>query len=343
MKIRVIRVDLPLKHVLTYARGSISVARAIVVELEQDGLRGHGEVQENPYYEITVEEMTDLIEKTRDILDDYALADPVAMWRFLRPVLGESRYAQTVVDMAACDLWGKMKNRPLWQIWRMRPNGPYPRTSFTLGTDTIVDQVMERFRENPNWPIYKIKMGGKRDMDIVRELRKATNAVFRVDVNGVWNVEQTLHNAPELKKLGVEFIEQPLPPDDWEGMEILKKQCPLPIMADESCACEADIDRCAEYFFGVNLKPCKVGGLTPMRQAMSHAREKGLKILLGSGIESTIAMSATAQFAAGADYLDLDGPQLIEKKVGSGVRSENGVLTFPQEEDTGTGVRVSFR
>ena len=342
MKIRVIRVDLPLKHVLTYARGSISVARSIVVELEQDGLRGHGEVQENPYYNITVEEMTALVQSTSDMLEDYALADPVAMWRFLRPVLGESRYAQTAVDMAACDLWGKMRNRPLRQIWRMRSSGSYPLTSFTLGIDTV-DQVMERFQENPNLPIYKLKMGGKHDMNTIRELRKATSAVFRVDVNGAWTVEKTLHYAPELKKLGVEFIEQPLPPDDWEGMEILKEQCPLPIIADESFACEADIDRCAEYFYGINLKPCKVGGMIPMRQAISHAREKGLKILLGSGIESTIVMSATAQFAALADYLDLDGPQLIEKKVGTGVSSENGVLTFPKDEDTGTGIRVSFR
>ena len=342
MKIRVIRVDLPLKHVLTYARGSISAARTIVVELEQDGLRGHGEVQENPYYKITVEEMTDLVNNTREMLEDYALADPEAMWRFLKPVLGESRYAQTAVDMAACDLWGKMRNRPLWQIWRMRPTGRYPLTSFTLGIDTV-DQVMERFRETPNQPVYKLKMGGKYDMETVRELRKATGAVFRVDVNGAWNVEKTLHNAPELKKLGVEFIEQPLPPDDWEGMEILKEQCPLPIIADESCACEADIDRCAEYFSGVNLKLCKVGGMIPMRGAMLHAREKGLKILLGSGIESTIVMSATAQFAALADYLDLDGPQLIEKKIGTGVRSENGVLTFPTDDDSGTGIRVSFR
>ena len=340
MKLRIIRVDLPLKHVLTFSRGSISVARTIVVELEQDGLRGHGEVQEDPYYNVTVEEMTDLIQKTREMLEDYALADPVAMWRYLQPVLGESRYAQTAIDMAACDLWGKMRNRPLWQIWRMRPVGPYPQTSFTIGIDSI-DQVMERFHENPDWPIYKIKMGAKNDMDIVREMRKATDAVFRVDVNGAWNVETTLHNAPELKELGVEFIEQPLPADDWEGMEILRDQCPLPIMADESCTCEADIDRCAEYFFGVNFKPCKFGGLTPMRQAFAHAREKGLKILLGCGIESTIAISGSSQFASMADYLDLDGPQLIEKKVGAGVQSENGQLTFPEEN--GTGIRVLFR
>ena len=340
MKLRIIRVDLPLKHVLTYARGSISVARTIVVELEQDGLRGHGEVQENPYYKITVEEMTDLVQNTKEMLDDYALADPVAMWRFLQPVLGKSRYAQTAVDMAACDLWGKMRNRPLWQIWRMRPAHPFPRTAFTLGIDTV-DQVMERFNENPNWPIYKLKMGGKHDLATVQELRKVTNAVFRVDVNGAWNVEKTLHFASEFAKLGVEFIEQPLPPDDWEGMEILKKKCPIPIMADESCACEADFDRCAEYSFGVNLKPCKFGGLTPMRQAVKRTREKGLKILLGCGIESSISMSGAAQFAPMADYLDLDGPQLIEKKVGTGVRSENGVLTFSDEN--GTGIRVSFR
>ncbi|MDR1491960.1 MAG: dipeptide epimerase [Planctomycetaceae bacterium] len=340
MNIKVIRVDLPVKHVLTYSRGSISVARAIVVELEQDGLRGHGEVQENPHYNITVEELTEHVLKIQEMLEDYAMADPVSMWRYLNPVLSVSPYAQSAVDMAACDLWGKIRNKPLWYIWRLRPTLPLPKTCFTIGIDTI-DQVIERFHENPNWPIYKIKLGGKNDMQMVRELRKLTNAVFRVDVNGMWNVETTLHHAPELKELGVEFIEQPLSPEDWEGMEILKNQSPLPIMADESCASENDIDRCAEYFFGINAKPCKFGGLTPMRHALDHAKEKGLKILLGCGIESTIAISASAQFASLADYLDLDGPQLIEKKVGTGVCSENGELTFPDEN--GTGVCVLFR
>jgi L-alanine-DL-glutamate epimerase-like enolase superfamily enzyme len=112
-------------------------------------------------------------------------------------------------------------------------------------------------------------------------------------------------------------------------------------MADESFRSEDDLDRCAEYFFGVNVKPCKFGGLTPMRPALPRIKEKGLKILLGCGIESTISISASAQFAAFADYLDLDGPQLIEKKIGTGVRTENGKLIFPNEN--GTGIRVLFR
>ena len=340
MKLRIIRVDLPLKHVLTFSRGSVSVVRTIVVELEQDGLRGHGEVQENPYYNTNVEEMTELIQKTRDLLEDYALADPLALWRHLRPALGESRYAQTVVDMAACDLWGKIRNRPLWRIWGYKPTASLPQACFTIGIDSI-DQVLERFRENPDWPVYKIKMGAKNDMQIVRALREVTRAVFRVDVNGAWDVETTLHHAKELKTLGVELIEQPLPADDWEGMSILKKKCPIPIIADESCASEEDIDRCAEFFYGVNFKPCKFGGLTPMRQAFAHAKEKGLKVVLGCGIESSIAISGSAQFASLADYIDLDGPHLIEKKVGSGVRTERGQLFFPEEN--GTGIRVSFR
>jgi len=340
MKLRIIRVDLPLKHVLTISRCSVSVVRTVVVELEQDGLRGHGEVQENPYYGSSVEEISEVILSARDLVENYALADPIAFWRHLRPVLGVNKYAQSAVDMAACDLWGKIRNRPLWKIWGLKPNGELPPVSLTIGMDSI-DLVLERFENYSDWPVYKIKMGARNDMNIVRALRERTNATFRLDANGAWDVDTTLKNAQELKNKNIEFIEQPLSPNDWEGMKILKKKCPIPIMADESFSCEEDIDRCADFFHGVNIKISKFGGLTPTRSVIAHVREKGLKVLLGCGIESTIAVSASAQFASLADYLDLDGPMLIEKKVGTGVRAEKGKLIYPDEN--GTGVRVLFR
>src|ERR1019366_4951929 len=95
------------------------------------------------------------------------------------------------------------------------------------------------------------------DLAIVRELRRHTPAVFRIDANTAWSADQTLAFAPELKRMGVEFIEQPLKANDWEGMRQVFRECALPVMADESCLVEEDVPRCAGFFHGINIKLTK--------------------------------------------------------------------------------------
>ncbi|MCX5997064.1 MAG: dipeptide epimerase, partial [Chloroflexi bacterium] len=118
-------------------------------------------------------------------------------------------------------------------------------------------------KEFDGWPIYKLKLGTADDLAIVRELRRHTQAVFRIDANTAWSAAQTVAIAPELKRLGVEFLEQPLKPDNWEGMRRVFLESALPLMADESCLVEADVPRCAGCFHGINIKLSKAGGLTP--------------------------------------------------------------------------------
>src|SRR5215469_11168376 len=117
MKLRLIRVDLPLKHVFINARREVSIVRTVIVELEQDGLRGHGEVYEDSFYGVTVEDIYSQLDRCRETVDRYALADPVAFWHFLQPTLGNKPFTQCAIDCAAYDLWGKMRNRPLWKLW----------------------------------------------------------------------------------------------------------------------------------------------------------------------------------------------------------------------------------
>lgn len=344
MKLRIIRVDLPLKHVFTTSRNSFSVVRTIVVELEQDGLRGHGEAYEAPYYGAEIEKMVDLIEQCRESIERYALADPTAFWRHLEPVLAKCSFARSAVDCAACDLWGKMKNRPLWKAWGLPMDTP-PLSSYSIGLDSLV-RVEERMDEMPDWPAYRIKLGDKDDMEILQMLRQKTKAPFYVDVNGGWDVETAIKRLTPLHELGVELLEQPLPADDFEGMAKLKKAIKrrpfdMPIFADESWRTEEDLEKCAEVFDGINVKLVKCGGLTPARQFIAKARHLGFKLMSANSVESTVGVSATAQLASLFDYLGVDGPLLIEKKVGTGVSVERGKLSFPNEN--GTGVRVSFR
>src|SRR5690606_18922929 len=121
-----------------------------------------------------------------------------------------------------------------------------PLTNYTIGIDTI-ENMVKKLKEMP-WPLYKIKLGTKEDVAIIKELRKHTDAVFRVDANCAWGVEETIENAKQLKPLGVEFIEQPMRADDMDGMKQVYQQSVLPLIADESCITESDVAKCVGHF-----------------------------------------------------------------------------------------------
>jgi L-alanine-DL-glutamate epimerase-like enolase superfamily enzyme len=344
MKLRIIRVDLPLRHVFETSQRSVSVVRTILVELEQDGLRGHGEAYEDKLYNANIEEMVDLLEECRETVESYALADPMAFGRTLQPFLKNNPFAQSAMDCAACDLWGKMKNKPLWKIWGLSIN-QVPDSGYNIGLDSL-ERIAERIAENPDWSIYRIKLGCKNDVQILQLIREKTKAPFHVDVNGGWNLETAIERLEPMKELGVELLEQPLPANDFDGIaclkeEMAKRNYSIPIIADESWKTEADIERCAKLFDGINLKLLKCGGLIPARQLIAKAKHLGLKLTSANSIESAVGASAISQIAPLFDYISIDGPRLIEKKVGNGVYTENGKLVYPNE--SGTGVCVPFR
>ena len=176
-------------------------------------------------------------------------------------------------------------------------------------------------------------------MAIVTELRKHTDAVFRVDANCAWTARETLENAPALKELGVEFIEQPLAADNWKGMEEVVHRSVLPVIADESCITEADVARCALHFNGINIKLTKCGGLTPARRMIRQARELGLSVMVGCMTESSVGISAIAQLLPQLDYVDMDGAMLLKKDIATGVRiTDDAMVVFP--DLGGSGVRL---
>jgi L-alanine-DL-glutamate epimerase-like enolase superfamily enzyme len=198
--------------------------------------------------------------------------------------------------------------------------------------------MVAKMNEFPGWPIYKIKLGTDHDLEIVRELRKHTQATFRVDANCGWSAEQAIRFAPELKKLGVEFIEQPLKADQWEDLKRVGQQSALPIIADESCIVEGDVKRCHGVFQGINIKLVKCGGLTPARRMIAEARKLGLSVMVGCMTESTVGISAIAQLLPLLDYVDMDGAVLLAEDVAEGVRLERGKCVYP--DAPGHGLRL---
>jgi L-alanine-DL-glutamate epimerase-like enolase superfamily enzyme len=201
-----------------------------------------------------------------------------------------------------------------------------PQTNYTIGIDTLENMVL-KMKKMP-FPIYKIKLGTKNDIEIVQELRKHTNAIFRIDANCGWTPEETLKNATVLIKLGVEFIEQPLPADDWHGAERVFHRSELPIIADESCQIESDIDKCYTYFHGVNIKLMKCGGLTPALKMIKRAKHLNLKTMVGCMTESSIGISAIAHLTPLLDFVDMDGALLLKNDIATGVKVVNGKIIF---------------
>ena len=209
-------------------------------------------------------------------------------------------------------------------------------TDYTIGIASI-EKMVAKMQELP-WPIYKIKLGTKEDIAIVTELRKHTNAIFRIDANCAWNVDETINNAIAFKKLGIEFIEQPMKADNWQAHKEVYKHSVLPIIADESCIIEEDVHKCHNHFHGVNVKLVKCGGLTPGKRMIEQAKKLGLKTMVGCMTESTVGISAIAHLLPQLDYVDMDGALLLAEDIATGVKITNGKITY--SELNGTGVTL---
>lgn len=315
MKLTLQSHQLELAHTFGISRERYDRQPTLIACLESGGRTGYGEATSNPYYGITVKGLIDEIEKARHALEAFPDTDPEAFYKLLES-LELSQFARCALDLACNDLHGKLLGRPLYEIWGTTAQD-LPVTNFTIGLDTP-EKMVAKMQERP-WPVYKIKLGTDQDVALVRELRQHTDAVFRVDANCAWTAGETLDNARALKELGVEFIEQPLPAADWEGMERVAHGSVLPIIADESCIVESDVDRCGLHFNGINIKLTKCGGLTPARRMIQRGRELGLKIMVGCMTESTVGISAIAQLLPQLDYVDMDGALLLRRDIARGV------------------------
>lgn len=324
--------NLKLKHTFTISRESIDFQPSLIVELKSDRFSGFGEATSNPYYKITVPNMMQDLEKIRTLIETATNETPEDFWTKIYPYLKDNMFALCALDMAYNDWYARKKGKKLYELWNYTID-KNPLTDYTIGIASI-EKMVSKMKELP-WPIYKIKLGTKEDIAIVKELRKHTDAIFRIDANCGWGIEETINNAIELKKLGVEFLEQPVKADNWEGHKEVFKHSVLPIIADESCIIEEDVARCHNHFHGVNIKLVKCGGLTPARRMIQKAKELGLKTMVGCMTESTVGISAIAHLLPQLDYVDMDGALLLEEDIATGVTINYGKISYSDLKGTG--------
>lgn len=335
MKLQYWPYKLKFRHPFTISKGTKTHQPTLIVELEHLGIKGYGEAPAIAYYNIPVEKMIDDIERKKTFIEKFAFTEPERYWHYLHHLLPQNPFLVCALDIAAWDLYGKLKKKRLYELW----NGDIsknPLTDYTIGIDSI-EKMISKLREKP-WPIYKIKVGTADDIAIVKALRENTNSLLRVDANAAWDLDTAIKLVPALKELGVEFIEQPLAKDNWEGMASLYHQSSLPLIADEACVFEQDVEKCKDHFHGINIKLTKCSGITPAFRMIKKARELGLKIMVGCMNESTVGSAAIAHLLPFIDYVDMDGPLLMEEDVATGIQYENGRILYGE----GPGLGIEY-
>jgi len=123
-------------------------------------------------------------------------------------------------------------------------------------------------------------------------------------------------------------------------MKILYQESPLPLMADESCVSEHDVEKCLHHFHGINIKLTKCSGITPALRMVKRARELDMAIMVGSMNESTLGSAAIAHLMPLIDYVDVDGPLLLEEDIATGLTYTNEGEVFTSSAN-GLGVEIT--
>ncbi len=182
MQLNLRDIRLPLRHAFTITHGTTTIQENLLVELSHDGITGYGEGAASPAYkEACADAMRTALEAAREHIERERLDTPAALWDRLFPILGHNRFALCALDQAVHDLWGKLSGSPVWKLWGLTLDH-LPLSNYTIGIDTL-DTMVAKLKEFDGWPIYKVKLGTPDDLAIIRELRRHTDAVFRIDAN----------------------------------------------------------------------------------------------------------------------------------------------------------------
>jgi L-alanine-DL-glutamate epimerase-like enolase superfamily enzyme len=330
--------EIETKHPFGIARGTHSRYHRVWVRIrDEDGLEGWGEADPSYFYGETADSVLAALQALTPIV---AAADPFQLERTEAQLLAALRHnaaARCAVSAALHDLVGKRLDVPLWKLWGLDPAAA-PVSSFTIGLAEPA-LLRQKVREAAEYPLLKVKVGTPDDEVVLRTIREETDKPLRVDANGGWTAKEAVRRLPLLREMGVELIEQPVPPDDLEGLALVRRAAGIPVVADESCRVAADIPRLAGAVDGINIKLAKCGSLREALRMIAVARAHHLQVMVGCMMETSLGITAAAHFTPLLDWVDLDGAALLKHDPFIGASIVGGRVTLP----TGPGLGVTRR
>jgi L-alanine-DL-glutamate epimerase-like enolase superfamily enzyme len=323
------RLELPLVHEFTIARGSENVARTVAVRLHWNGRAGLGESAPIGRYGESSDSVMTALAAQRLHDDPYALDAQLA---------GLPPAARCGLDIALHDLIGKDLDRPLYRLLGLEREAT-PRTSFTLGIAPLT-QTLAKVRAVGTHPILKIKLGRGSEIETIAAVRDAYAGTIRIDANEGWTPEQSVSLLTELAHFDIEFCEQPIPAGTPERLRWIRERSPIPIVSDEDSRDAGDLPALIGCVDGVNVKLVKCGGIRGALAMIHTARALGFKIMLGCMVESQILTTAAAHLSPLVDWADLDGPFLTADDPFDGIQYTDGKIVLPT--GAGLGVRAKL-
>ena len=335
------RVTLPLADPFGIARNRTEAATNVVVRVaDEDGTVGVGAAAPSEYYGETpgsVERaLPDLLLAVEDVGDPHAQQ---SIERETRDRAPDEAAARAAVSVAVHDLAARQEAEPLYRRWGFDPAAT-PLTSFTVGIDTP-ERMAEKAADarEKGYPVLKVKVGTDDDRARVGAVREAApEARIRVDANCAWSPAEAIDHSRWLADHDVEFVEQPVPADDVEGLRRVSEDGSLPVAADESCVTAADVPAVAEAVDIVVVKLMKCGGVRPATSQILTAQAHGLDVMLGCMVESNAAIAGTCHLAPLVEYADLDGALLLSEDRYDGVPVHDGRIDLGAV-DAGTGAK----
>jgi L-alanine-DL-glutamate epimerase-like enolase superfamily enzyme len=320
-RLSVRRESWPLAKPFAISRGTKMHADVVVAEVVDGANHARGEGVPYPRYGESVE---GVIAQIEGVAGAIAAGGGTEELQALLPA-GAARNA---VDCALWDLRAKSELVPVWRLVGFDAPGPV-KTAYTLSLDAPA-AMGRAAAENAFRPLLKLKLaGGSEDLERVRAVRAgAPQARLIVDANEAWSPEDFAALAPPLAELGVALLEQPFPAGKDDALAHLPR--PVPVCADESCHVTADLDELGGKYDAVNVKLDKAGGLTEAARLVKAAKSRGLRIMVGCMVGTSLAMAPALILAAEADFVDLDGPLLLARDRQPGLRYEGSTLFPPK-------------
>jgi len=309
---------------LAISRGTTSGAEHLMFTLQHEGLTGIGETGgfDAGHRAYSTDAIAAELEALLPRLEGLAPQPRQALEPLLEPLSPPARCA---VDLALHDWWGKRLGQPLGRLWGLDPALGFA-TSVTLGLGSPQQVLARLARWWEQLPASRIKLklgspeGLEHDRALVRVVAEALRqrhldtgraCELQVDANGGWSADGARAMVGWLAEQGVVLVEQPLPaledPEaDAAGFAALELDCPIPLVADESCWDLVDVVRLAPYVDGINIKLLKSGGLSEALLMARTAHRLGLEVMLGCYSDAALLNGAAAQLLPLVRWPDLD-------------------------------------
>jgi L-alanine-DL-glutamate epimerase-like enolase superfamily enzyme len=310
----------PLKEPFEIARGvETDVALIEVTLTDREGRTGRGEAAGVDYDGETPQTMIAQLESVRASLTESFSADRL---QALLPAGG----ARNALDCALWDIEGKRSKRGAADLAGMSLLQPLV-TALTIGLGSR-EETTERARRAGDYPLIKIKLDAARHIDQVRRVRDvAPQAELIVDANQAWDRALLEWLLPQLEDEGVALIEQPLP--RGRDVDLAGVQSPVPLGADESVTDLASLEAIAPLYDAINIKLDKCGGLTEALRLVKAAQARGLEIMVGNMLGTSLGMAPAFLVAQQARWADLDGPLLLAQDRETSMHFHLGMVEPP--------------